>query len=57
MSVFVHIDSSKPVGAPDQIKIFANAEVAAAWFAENDPEGVAFEKPGFVLKRPPPGVH
>ena len=57
MSVFVHIDSSKPVGAHDQIKIFANAEVAAAWFAENDPKGVAFEKPGFVLKRPPPGVH
>ena len=43
MTVFVYIDANKAVGDPDHIKIFANAEAAAAWFAENDPEGVAFE--------------
>ena len=26
-------------------KVFANADAAEAWFAENDPEGVAFEYP------------
>ena len=28
---------------PDHLKVFANADAAEAWFAENDPEGVAFE--------------
>jgi hypothetical protein len=32
----IYIDTSKPVGDPDHIKVFANAEAAAAWFAEND---------------------
>ena len=31
------------VGDPDHLKVFANAEAAEAWFAENDPEGVASE--------------
>ena len=35
--------TSKQVGDPDHLKVFANAEAATAWFAENDPEGVAFE--------------
>ena len=34
---------STQVGDPDHLKVFANADAAAAWFAENDPEGVAFE--------------
>ena len=34
---------SKQVGDPDHLKVFAYADVAEAWFAENDPEGVAFE--------------
>ena len=31
------------VGDPEHLKVFANADAAEAWFAENDPEGVAFE--------------
>jgi hypothetical protein len=27
----------------DHLKVFANADAAEVWFAENDPEGVAFE--------------
>ena len=43
MTVLVYMDASKQVGDPNHIKVFANAEAAATWFAENDPEGVAFE--------------
>ena len=43
MSVFVYVNTSKKVGDPDHLKVFANADAAEAWFAENDPEGVAFE--------------
>ena len=37
-----------PVFAPVRLrgisrKVFANQDAAEAWFAENDPEGVAFE--------------
>jgi hypothetical protein len=39
----VYVDTSKQVGDPDHLKISANAESAAVWFAENDPEGVAFQ--------------
>jgi hypothetical protein len=31
------------VGDKDHIKVLANADAAETWFAENDPEGVAFE--------------
>jgi hypothetical protein len=37
----VHLHHRPPL-LPD-LKVFANAEAAATWFAENDPEGVAFE--------------
>jgi hypothetical protein len=43
MTVFVYVNASKQVGAPGHLKVFANADAAEAWFAENDPEGVAFE--------------
>ena len=43
MSVFVYVNTSRQVGDPDHLKVFAYAEAAAVWFAENDPEGVAFE--------------
>jgi hypothetical protein len=43
MSVFVYVNTSKQVGDPEHIKVFATREAAAARFAENDPEGVAFE--------------
>jgi hypothetical protein len=42
MTVLIYIDTSKPVGDPDRHKVFANADAAETWFAENDPEGVAF---------------
>ena len=29
------MDTSKQVGDPDHLKVFANAEAAATWFAEN----------------------
>jgi hypothetical protein len=43
MTVLIYVDTSKQVGDPDHLKVFANADAAEAWFAENDPEGVAFE--------------
>ena len=43
MTVLIYVDTSKQVGDPDHLKVFANAEAAATWFEENDPEGVAFE--------------
>jgi hypothetical protein len=43
MTVFVYVNTSKQVGDPEHLKVFANPDAAEAWFAENDPEGVAFE--------------
>ena len=43
MTVLIHVDRSKQVGDREHIKVFANADAAEAWFAANDPEGVAFE--------------
>jgi hypothetical protein len=43
MTVVIYVDTSKQVGDHDDLKVFANADAAEAWFAENDPEGVAFE--------------
>jgi len=43
MTVFVYVNTSKQVGDPDHIKVFATAGAAATWFEENDPEGVAFD--------------
>jgi hypothetical protein len=31
------------VGDPDHLNVFATLDAAETWFAENDPEGVAFE--------------
>ena len=42
-SVWAYIDTSKDVGDSDHIRIFASTNAAETWFAENDPEGVAFE--------------
>jgi hypothetical protein len=44
-TVFVYINAAKEVGDVDHLKVFANEEAAENWFAENDPEGVAFEYP------------
>jgi hypothetical protein len=43
MTVFVYVNTSKQVGEPDHVKVFANIDAANDWFKENDPEGVAFE--------------
>jgi hypothetical protein len=42
-TVLIYVDTSKDVGDVDHLKVFANEEAAEKWFAENDPEGVAFE--------------
>jgi len=43
MTVLIYFDTNKQVGHPDHLKVFANSDAAEAWFAKNDPEGVAFE--------------
>ena len=43
MTVFVYVNTSKQICDPEHIKVFASTDAAEAWFAENDPEGVAFE--------------
>jgi hypothetical protein len=43
MTVLICVNTSKQVGNPDHLKVFANPET---WFEENDPEGVAFEYEG-----------
>jgi hypothetical protein len=43
MTVFVYVNTSKQVGDPEHLKVFATADVAAKWFEEKTPEGVAFE--------------
>jgi hypothetical protein len=35
----------REVGDVDHLKVFATEEAAERWFAENDPEGVAFVYP------------
>jgi hypothetical protein len=42
-TVLIYVDTSKDVGDVDHLKVFASEEAAENWFAENDPEGVAFE--------------
>jgi hypothetical protein len=42
-TVWAYVDTSKQIGDPQHVKVFANQDAAETWFAENDPEGVAFE--------------
>jgi hypothetical protein len=44
-TVLVYVNTSADVGDADHLKVFADQEAARAWFAEHDPEGVAFEYP------------
>jgi hypothetical protein len=55
MTVLIYVNTSKQVGDPDHLKVFANADAAETWFEENDPEGVAFEYE--VLPHRPPHHH
>jgi hypothetical protein len=43
MNVFIYVYTSKEVGDPDHLKVFATADAADTWLEENEPEGVAFE--------------
>jgi hypothetical protein len=43
MTVLIYVNTSKPIGDPEHLKVFANADAAETWFEENDPEGEAFE--------------
>jgi len=44
-TVWIYTDTGKDVGDVDHLKVFATPEAADEWFAENDPEGVAFGYP------------
>jgi hypothetical protein len=49
VAVWIYVDTSKLIGDKEHLKVFADVGAADAWFADNDPEGVAFEyqvKPG-----------
>jgi len=43
MTVLIYVDTSKHVGDPDRLKVFANEDAAETWLQENAPEGVVFE--------------
>jgi hypothetical protein len=43
MTVLIYVNTSKQVGDPDHLKVFANPDAAETWFEENDPEGAVFE--------------
>jgi len=43
MTVLIYVNTSKQVGDSEHVKIFATTDAAETWFAENDPEGVAFK--------------
>jgi hypothetical protein len=43
MTVIVYINTSKKLGEPEHVKVFATTDAAEKWFEESDPEGVAFE--------------
>lgn len=42
-TVWIYVDTSRPVGDPEHIKVFTDTSAALAWFKAHDPEGVAFE--------------
>jgi hypothetical protein len=43
MTVWIYINTAKEVDDEDHVKVFASEDAASVWFAEHDPEGVAFE--------------
>ena len=45
MTIWIYVDTGKQVGDKEHLKVFASADAARSWFAEYDPEGVAFEYP------------
>lgn len=43
MKVLIYVDTSKKVGDPDHLQVFANELAANRWFEDNDPLGMAVE--------------
>ena len=43
MIVWIFVDTRKQVGDVEHLKVFASEDAAQRWFAEHDPEGVAFQ--------------
>jgi hypothetical protein len=43
VTVWIYVNTAKEVGDVGHLNVFASEEAAEHWFAENDPEGVAFE--------------
>lgn len=43
MKVLIYVDTSKEVGDPDHLQVFANELAANRWFEDNDPLGMAVE--------------
>jgi hypothetical protein len=42
-TVWVYTDTSKQVGDPNQLHVFATQDAARRWLDEFDAEGIAFE--------------
>jgi hypothetical protein len=42
-TVRICIGTSKDVNDPEHVRVFASEAAADRWFADNDPEGVAFK--------------
>lgn len=43
MTVLIYVNTSKQVGDPDHLKVFANEDAAETWLQETEPQGVVFE--------------
>jgi hypothetical protein len=41
--VWICVNTKKQVSDRDHLKVFADEDAAEKWFADNNPEGVAFE--------------
>jgi hypothetical protein len=37
MTVLIYVNTSKQVGDPEHLKVFANADAAETWLQENEP--------------------
>ncbi|MHC2335493.1 DUF5658 family protein [Bradyrhizobium sp. USDA 4454] len=42
MKVWIYTDTSKNVGDPLHLQVFATTDTAQHWFKQNDPDGVAY---------------
>ena len=60
VTVWIYTNTSKQVGDPEQIKVFAGQDDADKWFRTHAPDGVAFEYPVIgelyerMIRRPSP---